>query len=64
MYGSELRLFMGQGISPTLTIYLFRTPAIAALGTIFNVVSYDAVLAQDSNLSPPRLPGDALRVEP
>ena len=43
MYGSGLRLFMGQGIPPTLT---------------------EAVLAQDSNLTPPQLPGDALRVEP
>ncbi len=41
--------------------YLCRAPNIAAVGTIFNVFSYDAVLAQDLN---PRRRSDALRVEP
>ena len=49
---------LGKGISPTLTIY-----DIAALGTIFNVLRYEAVLSRDSNLSPPRRRTDALRVE-
>ena len=31
---------------------------------LFNVFSYDAVLVQDSNLSPSRRQADALRVDP
>ena len=62
-HGSELRLFIGQGIPPYY-YYLCRAPDIAAVGTIFNVFSYDAVFAWYSNLSPPRRREGALRVEP
>ena len=44
--------------------YLCREPDIAAVGTIFNVLSYDPVLDRDSNLSPSRRRSDALCVEP
>ena len=44
--------------------YLCRAHDIAAVGTILNVFSYDAVSGRDSNLSPPRRRTDALRVEP
>ena len=37
---------------------------IAAVGTIFNVLSYNAVLDRDSDQSPSRRRTDALRVEP
>ena len=37
---------------------------IVAVGTIFNVYSYDAVLSRNLNLSPPRRRADALGVEP
>ena len=57
MHGSELRLFLGQVIPPT-------PPDIAAVGTILNVFSYDAVSARGSNLSPPRRQADALCVKP
>ena len=46
-----MRLFMGQGINPILTIYV-AAPNIAAVGTIFNVFGYDTVSSWDSNLSP------------
>ena len=36
---------------------------IAAVGIIFNVFSYDAVLSRDSNQSPPRRRADALRAK-
>ena len=42
MHGSELRLFMGQDIPPTLTIYVRHAPDIPVVGTIFNGFSYDA----------------------
>ncbi len=44
--------------------YLCRASDIAAVGTIFNVFSYDVVSARDSNLSPSRRRADAPRVEP
>ena len=44
--------------------YLCRTPDIAAVETICNVFSYDAVSARDSNLSPSWRRADALRVVP
>ena len=43
--------------------YLCRALDIAAVGTILNVFSYDAVLGRESNLSPPGK-ANALRVEP
>ena len=57
----ELGLFKGQGILRTLNIHAFD---IAAVGTIFNVFSYDALSDRDSNLSPSRRRANALRVEP
>ena len=44
VYGTELHLFLVQGILPTLNIYV--THLTAAILTIFNVFSYDAVLAE------------------
>ena len=41
-----------------------RAPDIAAIGLKFNVFSYDEVLSQDSNLSPPQQRTDAQRVDP
>ena len=41
--GNELRLFMGQGIFPTITIYVYVV-----------YFSYDVVSVRDSNLSSPR----------
>ena len=41
--------------------YLFCTPDIAAVGTIFKVFSYDAVLVQDSK--PPWQQADAVCIE-
>ena len=65
MHDIALRLFLGQGIFPTLH-YFCRTPdiATAAAGIIFNVFSYGAVLGQDSKLLPSRQRADALRVIP
>ena len=60
---NELHLFLGQGIPP-YSNYLCHAPAIEALGTIFNVFSYDAVWDRDSNLSPSQRRADALRAEP
>ena len=37
---------------------------MAEVEIIFNVFSHDAVLSQDSNLSPPRRRADAQRVKP
>ena len=51
MHGNELRLFWA------------KEPDKVAVGTIFNVFSYDALLSRDSNLSLPRRRADALRVE-
>ena len=48
----------------TYSNYYCRASDIAAVGTIFNVFSYDAVLNRDSNQSPPRRRPVALRVEP
>ena len=42
MYGNELRLFINQGIPPTLN-YLCRASDISAVGMNFNVFSYEAV---------------------
>ena len=47
---------MSQVIPPTL-FCLCRAPDIAAVETIFNDFSYDAVSARDSNLKPPRRRG-------
>ena len=63
VHDNELRLFMGPGIPPTLTFFMSHTwwPDIVALGTIFKVLSYDAVSGRNSNLSPFRRRTDALR---
>ena len=45
-------------------LLLLFAPNLAAVGTIFNVFSYEAVSARDSNLSLPRQRADALRVDP
>ena len=47
-----------------LTNYLRCASDIAAVGTIFNVFSYDAVSDRDSNLLPSQRRAVALRVEP
>ena len=48
---------LGQGISPTLTIYVAHAAHdIVAVGTIFNIFKL--------NLSPPRRRASALGVEP
>ena len=60
MQGSELRLFLGQSIPPTLN-YFCRAPDIAAVGTILNVFSYDAVSGRGSNLLLSRRRTDVLR---
>ena len=52
-----------QGI-PATRNYLCRAPGKAAVETIFNVFSYDAVFSQNWNLSPPWWRADALHVEP
>ena len=44
--------------------YLCRAPDTAAVGTICNVFSYDAVSGRDRNLSPHRRRADALLVDP
>ena len=62
MHGSELRLFLGQGISTTLTIYVAHLTA--KVGTIFSVYGYGAMSDQDLNLLPSRRRVDVLRVEP
>ena len=56
--------FGSKAFSPTLTVIASLSPDIAAVGTIFNVFSYDAVLGRDSNLSPTRQQADALRDMP
>ncbi len=45
-----LRLFEGQTIFPTLTIFISRALDIAARGILFNALSYDAVLDQTDNV--------------
>ena len=52
IHGNKFRIFMGQGIPPTLIVHV--------VGTIFYVFSYDAVSDQDSNLSPPPRRTDGL----
>ncbi len=49
MHGNKLRLFFfGQGIPP-YSYYQCRVSDIAAVGTSFNVFSYEAVLGRASN---------------
>ena len=62
VHGNELHLFGPRQSS--YSNYLCRASDIAAVGTIFNVFTYDAVSDRDSNLSPFRRRADALRVEP
>ena len=52
IYVLWLHLYMGQGIPPTLTIYV--THQHSSIATIFNVFDYNAELGRDLNLSPPQ----------
>ena len=51
-------------MQPPYSNYLCRALDIAAVGTIFNVFSYDTVSDRNSILSPLRRRVDSLRVEP
>ncbi len=46
VHGTELRLFEANAFPPTHSNYLCRASDIAAVGTTFNVFSYDAVWAE------------------
>ena len=61
MHGNELRLVWAKAFLQFY--YLCRASDIAAVGIIFNVLSYDALSDRDYNLSPFRRIADALRVE-
>ena len=52
VHGNELRLFLAKALV-----------VLAAVGTIFNVFSYDALLCRDSYLSHPRRRAVSLRDE-
>ena len=49
MHGNELCLFLAKAFLPTLSID--AATYVEAVGTIFDVFRYDAVLSRDSNLS-------------
>ena len=52
VYGNELRLFWPR--HSLFSNYICRVPDIAAVGTIFNVFSFDSVLDCDLNLAHPQ----------
>ena len=60
MHVKELRLF--RAMHSLYSNNLYRAPDVAAVGTIFNIFSYDALSDRDSNLSPSRQRADALHV--
>ena len=60
VHGNELLLFWAKAF--LYSNYLCCAPEIAAVGTIFNIFTYDTVSGRDSNLSPSRQRADALHV--